>query len=164
MRRVALGVVGLYPEAWRERYGAELRALLAEQAIGPSGLVDLLRGCADAHTHPGSVALAPRDQMRTTAGAGLCCWIGFVICGAGFAKLTEDHPFGVAGSAHPLIGVTRAAIAVIAFASVAAVVLGGGRLIVEVAGEALRERRRPCCGPSALRSRRSPASSRRPGS
>jgi hypothetical protein len=153
MKRLAIGLVRLYPQAWRGRYEAEMRALVEEEAIGPRELVDLARGSADAHLHPAGVGPLPAQQMRGTVGDALSCWIGFVICGAGFAKLTEDQPFSAAGAAHPVIGVARAAIAVLAVVSAAAVVVGGGRLIVEVIGEALTERRWPLvravCAPFA---------------
>lgn len=45
-------IVGLYPRAWRVRYGDELDALLE---VGPLRLrdrLDLLRGALDAHLHP----------------------------------------------------------------------------------------------------------------
>jgi hypothetical protein len=44
--------VGLYPRAWRERYGEELEAILDESAVGLRLRLDLLRGAIDAHLHP----------------------------------------------------------------------------------------------------------------
>jgi len=38
----------LYPPAWRERYEAEMAALLDEQRAGTRTIVDLIRGAADA--------------------------------------------------------------------------------------------------------------------
>jgi hypothetical protein len=70
-------------------------------------------------------------------------WIAFVVCGSAFAKLTEDHPFTVAGGAHPLLGSTRIAIALLAVLSALAVLLGGALLIAEVLREAWSERRWP---------------------
>lgn len=44
--------LALYPKAWRERYGAELRAILEAERPGPRERLDLLRGALDAHLHP----------------------------------------------------------------------------------------------------------------
>lgn len=38
----------LYPPAWRRRYEEEMAALLEEQRAGTRGVVDLIRGAADA--------------------------------------------------------------------------------------------------------------------
>jgi hypothetical protein len=42
----------LYPRAWRERYGDELRELLVRRPIGWRVRLDLTRGALDAHLHP----------------------------------------------------------------------------------------------------------------
>jgi len=44
--------VGLYPRAWRERYGDELQAVIEAERIGLRARLDLLRGAIDAHLHP----------------------------------------------------------------------------------------------------------------
>lgn len=153
MRRLALGALRLFPQAWRERYESEMRALLAEQRIGPRALADLLGAAVDAHLHPDGLNPPPLERMRDTAGAALCGWIAFVICGCGFAKLTEDHPYQAAGTAHPLLGDARTAIAVLAALSLVTVLLGGGLLIGEVVREAWLTRRPPlvraACAPLA---------------
>jgi hypothetical protein len=51
-RRPALTFTGLYPRAWRNRYGAELEALLETERVGLRTRLDLLRGALDAHLHP----------------------------------------------------------------------------------------------------------------
>jgi hypothetical protein len=153
MRRLSLGLLTLFPQAWRERYEGEMRALLAEQKIRPRTFVDLVRAAGDAHLHPHGMRPAAVERMRNTAGAALCGWIAFVLCGSGFAKLTEDRPFATAGVAHPLLGDTRTAIAVLAVLSLAAVLLGGGPLIAGVLLEAWTKRRAPLvravCAPFA---------------
>jgi hypothetical protein len=153
MRRFARGLLVLFPQGWRERYEGEMHALLAEQTIRPRTLIDLVRAAGDAHLHPSGLRPAPVERMRNTVSAALCGWIAFVVCGAGFAKLTEDRPFAAAGVAHPLLGGTRVAIALLAALSVAAVLLGGGLLIAEVLREAWTERRAPlvraACAPLA---------------
>jgi nitrite reductase/ring-hydroxylating ferredoxin subunit len=44
-------VLRTYPRRWRERYGAEMAALLAERAPGWGDLLDLARGGLDARLH-----------------------------------------------------------------------------------------------------------------
>jgi hypothetical protein len=153
MRRLSVGMLVLFPRTWRERYEAEMRALLAEQRIRPLTLLDLLRAAGDAHLHPGSLAPKPVEQMRDTAGSTLCAWIAFVVCGSAFAKLTEDRPFTAAADAHPLLGDTRVAITLLALLSVAAVLLGGALLIADVVSGAWTQRRwtlvRSVCAPLA---------------
>lgn len=45
-------LIGLYPERWRRRYGAEIEALLERRGASPASLIDLLRAIVDAHLHP----------------------------------------------------------------------------------------------------------------
>jgi hypothetical protein len=42
-------IVGLYPQAWRERYGDEMEALLEDYPLSPLTAADLLLGAAAAH-------------------------------------------------------------------------------------------------------------------
>ena len=44
--------VGLYPRAWRDRYGDELQEVLERERLGIRTRVDLVRGALDAHLHP----------------------------------------------------------------------------------------------------------------
>lgn len=45
-------LVRLYPPSWRRRYGDELAALLAEQALSPAAVFDLMGGALDAWVSP----------------------------------------------------------------------------------------------------------------
>jgi hypothetical protein len=141
-QRLARIAIGLYPQAWRERYGAEVAVLLEDSPPGPHELADLLRGAADAHLHPGGLQVSRLDRMRNTVGAVLCCWIAFVLAGAGFAKLTEDQSYGRAEGAHPLLADARTAVAALAAFSAIAVALAGAPLVFTVLREAWTERRR----------------------
>ena len=55
----------LYPRNWRDRYGAEIGALVERQRLSVKGLLDLLKGAADAHLHP---ALAAQHVFVPTIG------------------------------------------------------------------------------------------------
>ncbi len=68
MRAVSL-VLAAYPRRWRERYGAEMTALLADRQPGWRDLLDLARGAFDARLHrlvpPPTVLVAamPRREL-----------------------------------------------------------------------------------------------------
>ena len=69
--------VRLYPRAWRERYGAEIEALIERMRKDPAAVVDLLRGVVDAHLHPelpsrghGIVASADAGPLVLVPGIG----------------------------------------------------------------------------------------------
>jgi cytochrome b6-f complex iron-sulfur subunit len=65
-------ILRTYPRRWRERYGAEMAALLAERQPGWGDLLDLARGGLDARLHrlvrpPAElVAAMPRREMVMT--------------------------------------------------------------------------------------------------
>lgn len=44
--------IGLYPRAWRDRYGDELEGILEQERVGLRERLDLVRGALDAHLHP----------------------------------------------------------------------------------------------------------------
>jgi nitrite reductase/ring-hydroxylating ferredoxin subunit len=52
MDRLAHALLRVYPRAWRDRYAAEVGALLAERGVRLADLIDLLRGALDAHVSP----------------------------------------------------------------------------------------------------------------
>ena len=58
-RRTSARYVGLYPRAWRERYGDELEAVLESNPPGLRSRLDLLRGALDAHLHPPTFSPLP---------------------------------------------------------------------------------------------------------
>jgi hypothetical protein len=49
VNRLRAGLVALYPRPWRERYGEEFEALLAECLHSPLDIVDIFLGALDAH-------------------------------------------------------------------------------------------------------------------
>jgi hypothetical protein len=61
----------LYPRAWRERYGAELLAVLESGPFTGRTRLDLLRGAFDAHVHP----LIPPTQPVIAALIAGIAWI-----------------------------------------------------------------------------------------
>ena len=59
----------LYPRAWRERYGDEMRDLLEQRPPTRSDAVDLVRGALDAHLHPTHASLVPAIAALTAGAA-----------------------------------------------------------------------------------------------
>jgi hypothetical protein len=60
------GLLRLYPRAWRDRYGAEMESLIADQPGTVRLAIDLIAGAIDARLHP---QLSKADA-GTTAGRG----------------------------------------------------------------------------------------------
>jgi hypothetical protein len=142
-RRLALVVLGLYPLAFRRRYGQEIRALLDEAPARPTTVLDLARGALLAHMRPPAAVagtVGPSERVRASASGVLACWVAFAAAGFAFYKTTEDASFTEAGSAHPLLGDARAAIIAAALVASAAVLLGALPLILTALAQA---RRRP---------------------
>ncbi len=116
-RRLSHLTLGLYPLAFRRRYGEELAALIDDSAPRTMASVDLLRGALSAHVRPpASLAgvVDPPDVVRASASGILACWVLFAAAGFGFYKTTEDHAFTSAQHAHPLLGGAHLGVQVIA--------------------------------------------------
>jgi hypothetical protein len=70
MSAITSALLHLYPRGWRRRYGAEMRALLADQRISLRTIADLLAGAVDARLNPQRAAavepVAPRGVFQMT--------------------------------------------------------------------------------------------------
>jgi hypothetical protein len=53
-RPAGAGLLRLYPRAWRDRYEAEVLAVLEQAHLGPRARLDLARGALDARLHSAS--------------------------------------------------------------------------------------------------------------
>ena len=78
----------LYPQAWRERYGDELLALLQDRPASLTDHLDLIRGALDARLHPQVpvVAAVPDKELPVNQRA-----FGFVGRGRR-RRLDPRHP------------------------------------------------------------------------
>jgi hypothetical protein len=68
------GLLRLYPRRWRDRYGEEFEALLADRPPTPRHRLDIVRGAFDAHLHPQLVdpdRVGDRWWLVPLAGLGL---------------------------------------------------------------------------------------------
>jgi hypothetical protein len=77
------GWLRLYPRAWRERYEAEMLAVLEGRPVDWRDRVDLVRGALDAHVHP---TIGPSIPVVAAIVAGVA-WIV-----AGLAAATQPLP------------------------------------------------------------------------
>jgi hypothetical protein len=136
-------LLGLYPEPWRERYRAEVAALIDDDPPGLRGLGSLLVGAADSHLHPRQGWLQgspPVARMRLSIGAIFCCWIALSLQGASFQKVTEGQPFAGAEARHPLLAAAHDAILAGALLGATAIAVAGLPLLWQALVRVRRER------------------------
>lgn len=55
----------LYPAAWRDRYGAEVAAMLAAEPLSARTVLDLLAGAVDARVSPQSIVTLTSGREKT---------------------------------------------------------------------------------------------------
>jgi hypothetical protein len=83
-------ILGLYPRAWRARYGDELEALLEERPATLLDYLDLIRGAIDARLHPqvpGTVVRPERETPMNTRLLGAVAAIGGTVWLLGIVSL-----------------------------------------------------------------------------
>ena len=125
----------LYPEAWRERYGDEVAALLADRPLSLRTGLDLARGAWDAHSNLGDLIgrwSAMTSRLRSTALTTFTAWVAFCVAAGVLSKVTEDPAFTRAAHSHHNLGVSYGLVQG-AFALAALAVLVGGLPLAWVA-------------------------------
>jgi hypothetical protein len=143
--RLAGRLVVLYPRAWRERYEEEFVAMLEQGSVSIRGLFDIVLGAADAWLRPqvaydGRLVMVAR--MRGSVLAVLWAWVGLVIAGVGFRKMTEYEDFVRAARDSTLVGVAFDAVVVGAFVALVAVMVGCAPVAYVALRKALAEGRK----------------------
>lgn len=140
-------LVGLYPSRWRQRYGHELAAVLAA-ALGdgtrrPRLALDVALGALDARIHSslGGGHPAMTEHLRSATSRALYAFVGFVLAGVGFQKMTEDTSFSSAATAHPLVAWSYHLVVVAAVVAGLAVLTGGLPLGLHIARQTFGGRR-----------------------
>ena len=73
--RLTRAIVWVYPPSWRERYGDEYAALLADTGVGPRAVLDTVRGAADAWISPAATVLSGPRRLRATVSVVWWAWI-----------------------------------------------------------------------------------------
>jgi hypothetical protein len=139
-------LVRLYPQAWRERYGEEFLALLEERRASSVGnLFDVAFGALDAWLEPqvtSGRSTVVVERMRGSVLLVLWGWVGLVVAGIGFQKMTEYEDFIRAARDSVAVGVAYYAVMVGAVLALAAVAVGGLPLAFAAVRNAVEERRR----------------------
>jgi len=134
MRKLLLS---LYPEAWRDRYGEEISALLDQAPPSVTATLDLLRGALTAHLRP-LASSAPAARARGTIAHVLGCFIVFCVLGSSFAKTTENYAY--TEHVNPLLGIFHSVILIAAILAAAALALAAAPLVLVSLAQARRTR------------------------
>lgn len=143
--RYARWLVRLYPRAWRERYEDEFVALLEQRPLALWDLLDAMFGALDARLRPQVVSerrLVALSGLRRSVLAGLWAWIGLVVAGVGFRKMTEYEDFVRAARDSALVGAAFDAVVIGAVVALAAVMAGGAPIIFAALRKAFVEGRK----------------------
>jgi hypothetical protein len=129
----------LYPPAWRERYGDEVRALLEDTGSSPAAAASLAVRAVPAWVIPPRHLHDREARMRASVGTVLVAWSVLTGVGIVFAQLTQLQGFRAPG--HPLVQwcylIFDAALAV----SVLTAAAGGVPLWLQMIRLARRQRR-----------------------
>lgn len=140
----------LYPRLWRERYEEELLAMLEQRPISFLDGLDLLFGALDAHLHPhlGTTGLSLYERMmqmistlRRSLLITFCAYIGFVIAGIGFQKLTEYDDFVEAARTQSIVGISFNLVLAGSIVALLAVLAGGLPIVFAIIRSALARKR-----------------------
>ena len=145
MSGLAGRLVRLYPRAWRERYEEEFVAMLEQGPVTIKDLFDVVFGAVDAWLRPQVVyegRLVMVSRMRGSVLAVLWAWVGLVVAGVGFRKMTEYDDFVRAARDSALVGVAFDTVVVGAVVALAAVAVGGAPVAFAALRKALAERRK----------------------
>ncbi len=129
----------LYPQAWRARYGEEIRALVADEGGQVTAAVSLVWRAAPAWIWPPRHLHDREARMRSSVGTVLIAWSTLTAIGIVFAQLTQLQGFRAAG--HPVIGWAYVVFDVALAASVVVATAGGLPLWLQMLRQARRERR-----------------------
>ena len=144
--RLARALVRLYPPSWRERYGEEYLALLADVGLDARSCLNAARGAAGAWIRPSGAVLGGVQRLRATVSVAWWAWIALAGGLLVFAQMTEDRPFRSADAAHPLLGVLYDATVIAAVVSGLAVAVGAVPVALSLWRAARRRRQRVTVG------------------
>lgn len=135
-----------YPGRWRQRYGDEFAAVLADMmAASPRRararlIINAVSGAVDARLHlPGGRTMP--DRIRGSIATAACAAIAFAIAGAGFQKMTEYDDFRAAARQHAAVAASFNVLRAAAVLAGVAVLAGGLPLAWSVARQAIAGRR-----------------------
>lgn len=142
-------LLALYPRSWRARYEEEFVAMLEQCSFSWSDTLTIVHGALDAHLHPqlGTCGMShpekARLMLRTLRGSLLnifYAYIGFIIVGCLFAKMTEDKLRQIT-STSTLMESLYAIVLVNSLIALGAMLLGGLPVVLAIIQSAITTRR-----------------------
>ena len=116
-----------YPLSWRDRYGAELVALMEDDLDGraPTLRFRVSMAAGGMRQRARSASLAPSEtRVRSGALVVLASWSALVLGGAAFAKASEHFDVAILASGHRLAVVAYEAVNLLALAGALLVFVG----------------------------------------
>ncbi|HMK09925.1 MAG TPA: hypothetical protein VK449_12925 [Anaerolineales bacterium] len=138
-------LVGLYPRAWRERYGEEFEALLEASLHSPLDIVDVVLGAVDAHLgFPFEAewkAMEIVNRQRTAILIVFAAYVGFIVAGLAFYGLVDDSPAVPLLRTDPPLAAAWRTVQVGSVLGLLAILIGGLPLALSVLRHAARTRR-----------------------
>lgn len=133
-RRFSAFLVGLYPPAWRERYGEEMLALLEQHRVTPRTWLNLGLGALDAHVHHDLLTgkgVPMLQRLRSSAITTFCAIVIFAVAIALLGRTADPRaPFDAVAHAHSEIGLGYSIVQYAADAVVLIVLLSGIPLLI----------------------------------
>jgi hypothetical protein len=142
---MARRLVRLYPRAWRERYEEEFVAMLEHGPASARELLDVTLGALDAWLMPQVASERSTlvfDRMRSSVLVVLWAWVGLVVAGVGFQKMTEYEDFVRAARDNALLGAAFDAVVIGAVVALVAVTAGGALVAFAAVRKAFAEGRK----------------------
>ena len=135
----------LYPRAWRDRYGDEVAAVLAEHQITYWTALDLLLGALDAHLHrdllPGRLT-SMAHRLRSSEIAIFCAFVLFCVAWLPLRLVRDPLPiWRAATAAHPDLLATLTLLDLGGSVAALAVLVGGVPLVCIALAQAVAARR-----------------------
>lgn len=144
-------LVRLYPHTWRERYEDELLAMLEQRPLSFTDGANLFFGAIDAQLHPhlGTAGMSLYERifhmfatLRRSLLTIFCAYVGFILAGWAFQKMTEYDDFVAAARTNSVVGLSFNLVVIGAVAALLAVLAGGLPIAVAVIRSALAQKRR----------------------
>jgi hypothetical protein len=143
---LARRLIRLYPRAWRERYEEEFVALIEQRPASLRDALDVALGALDAWLRP-QVASERRvtlmiGRMRSSVLGVLWAWVGVVVAGVGFQKMTEYEDFVRVARQNITVGAAFDAVVAGAVVALVAVLVGGAPIVFAAVSGAFADRRK----------------------
>lgn len=134
----ARSLIGLYPRAWRARFGDELGEVITQHDVTLFTLLDLLVGAVDAHRHPELLpaeVLSMSTRLRSSLVSILVSAVVFAVAWGAVLSVRDPLPAWLAATvAHPDFRLAIGVVQITGLVALLAIAAGGLPLL----GSALR--------------------------